>query len=115
MGRPDATASSITEDKWFKTGDIVIRDSDGYFSVVDRLKELIKYKVRMPRLARLSDTDIALTGLPRCVRYSYDYPRAHASTVAPAELESVLIQHPNITDAGVIGVYSETEVTELPR
>lgn len=36
---------SITPDKWFKTGDIAIRDSDGFYYIVDRRKELIKYKV----------------------------------------------------------------------
>ena len=35
--------------------------------------------------------------------------------VAPAELEGVLIEHPGIIDAGVIGVWSESEQTELPR
>jgi acyl-coenzyme A synthetase/AMP-(fatty) acid ligase len=35
--------------------------------------------------------------------------------VAPAELEAVLISHPHILDAGVIGVYEEQEATEVPR
>ena len=39
-----ATENSITPDKWFKTGDIAVRDKEGFFTVVDRLKELIKYK-----------------------------------------------------------------------
>ena len=41
----EATKAAITEDRWFKTGDILTRDSEGYFAVVDRKKELIKYKV----------------------------------------------------------------------
>jgi acyl-CoA synthetase (AMP-forming)/AMP-acid ligase II len=40
-----ATKDSITSNGWFKTGDIAIRDSDGFYSIVDRRKELIKYKV----------------------------------------------------------------------
>lgn len=35
--------------------------------------------------------------------------------VAPAELEAVLISHPRIQDAGVIGVYDEELATEVPR
>ena len=45
LNNPTATASSITADGWFKTGDIAIRDEEGYYKIVDRKKELIKYKV----------------------------------------------------------------------
>lgn len=45
LNNPTATASSITADGWFKTGDIATRDEEGYYKIVDRKKELIKYKV----------------------------------------------------------------------
>ena len=45
-------------------------NAEGYFYIVDRLKELIKVK---------------------------------GFQVAPAELEALLLQHPNITDVAVIG------------
>ncbi|CAA7259028.1 unnamed protein product [Cyclocybe aegerita] len=82
LNNPTATKDSITPDGWFKTGDIAYRDSDGYYFIVDRRKELIKYK---------------------------------GFQVPPAELESVLLTHPDIADTAVIGVNSAREATELPR
>jgi acyl-CoA synthetase (AMP-forming)/AMP-acid ligase II len=41
---PEATRATIDADGWLHTGDIGHADSDGHFFVVDRLKELIKYK-----------------------------------------------------------------------
>ncbi|KDR75730.1 hypothetical protein GALMADRAFT_248391 [Galerina marginata CBS 339.88] len=82
LNNPTATANAITHDGWFKTGDIAIRDAEGYYYIVDRRKELIKYK---------------------------------GFQVPPAELESVLLTHPDIADTAVIGVDSVKEATELPR
>ncbi|XP_032525439.2 uncharacterized protein LOC116776353 [Danaus plexippus] len=62
------------DEGFFKTGDIGYYDDDKYFFVVDRLKELIKYK-------------------------GYQVP--------PAEIEAVLTQHPDILEAGVVGVPHE--------
>ena len=44
LNRPDATAETITDDGWLRTGDIASVDDDGYFFIHDRLKELIKVK-----------------------------------------------------------------------
>jgi len=41
---PEETARTITADGWLRTGDIGRVDEDGYFYIVDRIKELIKYK-----------------------------------------------------------------------
>jgi len=38
--RPDATAEAV-RDGWFHTGDLATRDADGYYFIVDRLKDLI--------------------------------------------------------------------------
>ena len=42
--RPEDTADTITQDGWLRTGDIAQFDDEGYVYVVDRKKELIKYK-----------------------------------------------------------------------
>jgi acyl-CoA synthetase (AMP-forming)/AMP-acid ligase II len=44
LNEPDATKACLDEEGWFHTGDIGYADEDGYFFIVDRLKELIKYK-----------------------------------------------------------------------
>ena len=48
LNNPTATKESITTDGWYKTGDVCTRDAGGYYTVVDRIKELIKYKVCLP-------------------------------------------------------------------
>lgn len=66
---PAATAAAL-RDGWYWSGDVVRRDSDGLYYVVDRRKEMIKYK---------------------------------GFSVAPAEVESVLLEHPAVRDCGVVG------------
>ena len=39
--KPDETAAVLTPDGWFRTGDIVTMDAEGFVRVVDRIKELI--------------------------------------------------------------------------
>ena len=45
LNNPSATKDATTEDGWLKTGDIAKRDKKGFFRIVDRKKELIKYNV----------------------------------------------------------------------
>ena len=75
---PEETARAL-RNGWLYTGDIGHVDAEGYTYIVDRKKEMIKYK---------------------------------GFGVAPAELESLLMEHPAIMDAAVIGVPDE-EAGEL--
>ncbi|RRQ77059.1 4-coumarate--CoA ligase family protein [Streptomyces griseofuscus] len=81
LGRPEATAALIDADGWLHTGDVGQVDGDGWLFVVDRVKELIKYK---------------------------------GFQVAPAELEALLLTHPGIADAAVVGDYDE-DGNEVPH
>ncbi|XP_018320082.1 4-coumarate--CoA ligase 1 [Agrilus planipennis] len=80
IGDPESTHTMLDKDGWLHSGDIGYYDEDGYFFIVDRVKELIKYK---------------------------------GFQVAPAELEALLLTHPAITDAAVVGLPNE-EAGELP-
>ena len=44
LGAPEATTATITPDGWLRSGDIGAVDENGYFFIIDRFKELIKYK-----------------------------------------------------------------------
>ncbi|GJJ13113.1 hypothetical protein Clacol_007363 [Clathrus columnatus] len=84
----EATKETMTADSWLKTGDIGTIDGDGFLTVIDRKKELIKYK---------QETESTVLLVP------------------PAELEGLLLTHPNIADAAVIGIWSEANSSEYPR
>ena len=81
LNNDQATAETIDEEGWLHTGDVAHFDEDGYIFIVDRLKELIKYK---------------------------------GFQVPPAELEGLLLTHPAIVDAAVIGI-ADDEAGELPK
>ena len=44
LNNPEATARTVDPDFWLHTGDIGYADDEGHFYIVDRVKELIKYK-----------------------------------------------------------------------
>ena len=77
----DATSETISDEGWLYTGDIVRMNEDGCVWILDRKKELIKYK---------------------------------AFQVPPAELEGLLLEHPAIADAAVVGK-ADIEAGEIPK
>jgi acyl-CoA synthetase (AMP-forming)/AMP-acid ligase II len=44
LNNPEATEATVDSDGWLHSGDVAVVDEDGFFTIVDRLKELIKYK-----------------------------------------------------------------------
>jgi acyl-CoA synthetase (AMP-forming)/AMP-acid ligase II len=72
LNNPEATASTVDAEGWLHSGDIGTVDADGFFRIVDRLKELIKYngfQVPPAELEALLIThadvaDVAVIGVP---------------------------------------------------
>jgi len=69
LNRPEDNREAL-RDGWLYSGDLALMDEEGYFYIVDRKKEIIKYK---------------------------------GYTIAPAEVESVLYQHPAVKECAVVG------------
>jgi acyl-CoA synthetase (AMP-forming)/AMP-acid ligase II len=72
--RPDATAETITQDGWLRTGDVATFDEDGYVYIQDRIKDMI------------------ISG---------------GENVYPAEIENIILSHPDVSEVAVIGQPSE--------
>ncbi|KRC87417.1 long-chain fatty acid--CoA ligase [Terrabacter sp. Root85] len=72
-GRPEETAAALLDGGWFRTGDIVVVDPDGFVSVVDRIKEIIitgGFNVMPSEVEAVlrtvpGITDAAVVGLPK--------------------------------------------------
>ncbi|MGH3795604.1 MAG: AMP-binding protein [Pseudonocardiaceae bacterium] len=77
----EATAATLDAEGYLHTGDVATVDAHGCVTIIDRVKELIKYK-------------------------GYQVP--------PAELEALLLTHPGIADAAVIGI-RDADGEEVPK
>lgn len=86
--KPEATKETITSDGWLKSGDVAYVDKDNHFFIVDRKKvsEIESEKEAID--ANTAQELIKVKGLQ----------------VAPAELEALLLDHPDVQDAAVIGI-----------
>ncbi len=80
LNRPEENRETL-RDGWLYTGDLAKMDEEGYFYIVDRKKEIIKYK---------------------------------GYTIAPAEVEAVLYEHPAVRECAVVGEPDEL-AGELPK
>ncbi len=72
--RPEATAETITESGWLRTGDVAVVDDEGFIYIQDRIKDMI------------------ISG---------------GENVYPAEIENVILTHPEVAEVAVIGQPSE--------
>ena len=63
LNNAKATAETMAEGGWLRTGDIGKIDADGYLFITDRLKELIKYKGFQVAPAELEATLVAMEGI----------------------------------------------------
>ena len=94
--RPEATAHTVDADGWLHTGDLCYLDEDGYLYVVDRLKELIKYKgyqVAPAELEHLLLTHPAVADaavVPRPDPEAGEVPVAHVALRGQATAEELL-------------------------
>lgn len=59
--KPDETAAAFTADGWFRTGDIAVRDADGFYRLVDRKKDMF---ISGGENVYPAEIENALSGLP---------------------------------------------------
>jgi len=96
LGNPQATAEMIREEGWLRTGDIGYAEEDGRLFIVDRLKELIKYKGRQVAPAELeaillSHKAIADAGvIPSPDEESGEVPKAFVVLKGQATAEEIM-------------------------
>ncbi len=98
LNNPEATAATVDAEGWLHTGDVGVIDEDGHTFIVDRLKELIKYKgfqvppaeleallVGEPRIA-----DAAVIGIPH--EESGEVPKAFIVRAPGSDIDAEAVQ-----------------------
>ena len=102
LNNPQATAHAIGDDGWFRSGDVARLDEDGSLRIVDRIKELIKYKAYQIAPAELEAlllrhpaiTDAAVIPLPD--EEAGQVPKAFVVTdgsITPEEVSQFVADH----------------------
>jgi acyl-CoA synthetase (AMP-forming)/AMP-acid ligase II len=69
---PEATAEALTADGWFRTGDVAALDDEGFYSIVGRVKDVIRTggesvaptEVELALADHPALTDVAVVGIP---------------------------------------------------
>ncbi|KAI4997984.1 hypothetical protein ZWY2020_053326 [Hordeum vulgare] len=98
VGDEEANAAAFDSEGWLKTGDLCYIDQDGFLFVVDRLKELIKYKAYQVAPVEL---ELILQSLPEIVDAAVmPYPHEEAGEIPMA----LVVRQPGskITEAQVM-------------
>jgi len=104
LNNPSATAETIDQQGWLHTGDIAVIDEHGHMTIVDRLKELIKFKgfqVAPAELEALLIThpkiaDVAVIGIPD--DEAGEIPKAFVTTtpgdsITLEEIQALVSEH----------------------
>ena len=116
LNNPTATADTIDSDGWLHTGDIAIIDEHGHMTIVDRMKELIKYKgfqVAPAELEALLIThpkvaDVAVIGIPD--DEAGEIPKAFVTTPAG---ESVTLEEIQALVSEHLVSYKQIQILEV--
>ena len=116
LNNDEATAQTIDSDGWLHTGDVAHFDSDGHIYIVDRIKELIKFKGFQVPPAELEGlllthpaiTDSAVIGIPdpECG----EIPKAFVTLKPGAEATAEEIQE---FIAGQVATYKQVRLLEF--
>jgi acyl-CoA synthetase (AMP-forming)/AMP-acid ligase II len=102
LNNPEATALTIDRDGWLHTGDVARIEENGALRIVDRIKELIKYKgfqiapaeLEALLLTHPAITDAAVIALPD--EEAGEIPKAFVVTngsITPAEVSQFVADH----------------------
>jgi len=109
--RPDATAGTMTEDGWLKTGDVVVIQEDGFLKIVDRIKDMILVSGFNVYPNEIEDVVAAHPDIVECAAVGVENPKS-----GEAVKVFVVTSRPELTDKEVIAHCRESLVGyKVPR